>query len=98
MGANTTAEEKLALALAEIKYLKEQARAEATKNARYPWQNPEAVEEEGDKNYNLAIKADLRLKIKWIMQNKGGVRSIQAFFDQAGNKFAAECLKDLGAN
>lgn len=73
-------------------------RAKAIQNARYPWENPAAVEEEGEKKYNLAIKPELRLKINWIMENKGGIKSIQAFFDQAGNKFAAECLKELGAN
>jgi hypothetical protein len=94
----TTAESQLIEALAEIQRLKAQARAEATKNARYPWENPEIIDAEGEKKYNLSIKPELRLKIDWIRENKGGIRSIQAFFDRAGEKFAAECLKELGAN
>jgi hypothetical protein len=93
-----TAEQKLAEALTEIQRLKEQARAEAAKKARFPWQNPDVVESAKEKKYNLAIKPELRLKIDWLMANKGGIRSIQVFFDRAGNKFADDLLKELGAH
>jgi hypothetical protein len=97
MVTNTTAEEKLAQALEEIQRLKEQVRVEAARTARYPWENPETVQEQGRMGYNLKIEPELYLKIQWLMENKGGIRSIQVFFDRAGNKLADEYLAELGA-
>jgi hypothetical protein len=92
-----TAEEKLAEALAEIEKLKDAAREEATRKARFPWENPEILKEQNRMTYNLKIEPELYLKIKWLMENKGGIKSMQVFFDRAGNKLAQEYLKELGA-
>jgi hypothetical protein len=97
MATNITAEEKLAAALAEIQQLKEQVRVEASRKARYPWENPETVQEQKPMGYNLKIEPELYLKIKWLMENKGGIRSIQVFMDRAANKLANEYIEDLGA-
>lgn len=93
-----TAEQQLADALAEIQKLKDAAREEAARKARFPWENPETVQEQSRMSYNLKIEPELYLKIKWLMENKGGIRSMQVFFDKAGNKLAEEYLKELGAN
>lgn len=92
-----TAEQQLADALAEIQKLKDAAREEAARKARFPWENPETVQEQSRMSYNLKIEPELYLKIKWLMENKGGIRSMQVFFDKAGNKLAEEYLKELGA-
>jgi hypothetical protein len=92
-----TAEQQLADALAEITKLKEQVREEAAKKARYPWENPETVQEQARMSYNLKIEPELYLKIKWLMENKGGIRSMQVFFDKAGNELATRYLTELGA-
>lgn len=92
-----TAEQQLADALAEIQKLKDAAREEAARKARYPWENPETVQEQPRMSYNLKIEPELYLKIKWLMENKGGIRSMQVFFDKAGNKLAEEYLRELGA-
>jgi hypothetical protein len=97
MSQNTTAEEKLAQALAEIQRLKEQVRIEAARTARYPWENPEIVAAQPRMGYNLKVEPELYIKIKWLMENKGGIRSIQAFFEKAGNKLADEYIAELGA-
>lgn len=97
MGANITTEEKLALALAEIQRLQDQVRAEAASKARFPWQNPDSVQSQKKMSYHLKINPELYIKIKWLMENKGGIRSIQVFFDRAGNKLADEYLEELGA-
>lgn len=94
---NTTAEQKLESALAEIQRLKEQVRVEVARAARYPWQNPERVEAQPRMGYNLKIDPELYLKIKWLMDNAAGIRSMQAFFEKAGNKLADEYLEDLKA-
>lgn len=93
-----TAEQQLADALAEIQKLKDAAREEAARKARFPWENPETVQEQSRMSYNLKIEPELYLKIKWLMENKGGIRSMQVFFDKAANKLAEEYLKELGAN
>lgn len=95
--ANITAEEKLAEALAEIQKLKEQVRVEQSRKARYPWENPELVEEAGRRGYNLKIEPELYLKIQWLMENKGGIRSMQVFFEKAANQLADEYLEELKA-
>jgi hypothetical protein len=92
-----TAEQQLADALAEIQKLKDAAREEAARKARYPWENPETVQEQQRMSYNLKIEPELYLKIKWLMENKGGIRSMQVFFDRAGNELADKYLKELGA-
>ena len=97
MVTNTTAEEKLAQALEEIQRLKEQVRVEAAKKARYPWENPQILEEQSRMGYNLKVEPELYLKIKWLMENKGGIRSIQAFFERAGNKLANEYIEELAS-
>lgn len=90
-------EEQLREAQAEISRLQELARAEATRKARFPWENPEIVQEQTRMAYNFKIEPELYLKIKWIMENKGGIKSIQVFLDRAGNQMADKILEELGA-
>lgn len=90
-------EERLAEAQAEIARLQELARAEATRKARYPWENPETIQNQPKMGYNFKFEPELYLKTKWILANKGGMKSMQVFLDQAANKLADEILEELGA-
>lgn len=93
----TTVEDRLAHLQAEIEKLQKQAHDEAVRKARFPWENPEIVQDRQDVGYNFKIDPELYLKIQWIMENKGGIKSIQAFLDRAAKKMAQEILEELGA-
>jgi hypothetical protein len=90
-------EQKLAEALAMIERLQEEKRLEAIKTAKYPWQNPETVASQNRMSYNLKVEPELYLKIQWLMENKGGIKSIQKFFEKAGNMLADVYLEELDA-
>lgn len=90
-------EQKLAAALAQIEALQAQALEEKKRKARFPWENPETVQEQQRMSYNFKVEPELYLKVKWLMENKGGIKSMQVFFDRAANKLADEYLKELGA-
>lgn len=90
-------EEQLIEAQAEIARLQELARVAAARKARYPWENPDIVQDQPKMGYNFKFEPELYLKVKWIMENKGGIKSIQVFLDKAANKLAEEILEELGA-
>ncbi|BCZ80308.1 hypothetical protein [Paraburkholderia terrae] len=92
-----SAEERLADALAEIERLKEAAHNEAVRTARYPWENPQLVKETQKVGYNFRMDPVTYLKIKWIMENKGGIKSIQQFLEKAVSKHADQILEELHA-
>lgn len=93
----TTVEDRLAHLQAELDKLQKQAHDEAVRKARFPWENPEIVQDQQRMGYNFKIDPDLYLKIQWIMENKGGIKSIQVFLDRAAKKMAQEMLEELGA-
>ncbi|MDN8037417.1 hypothetical protein [Burkholderia vietnamiensis] len=95
--ATKTVEEQLAAAQAEIARLQELARQEATRKARFPWENPEVVQEQPKMGYNFKFTPELYLKVKWITENVGGVKSMQVFLDRAANRLADELLEKHGA-
>lgn len=90
-------EEQLKEAQAEIARLQELARAEAARKARFPWENPEIVQNQPKMGYNFKFEPELYLKVKWILENKGGMKSMQVFLDRAANKMAEQILEELGA-
>jgi hypothetical protein len=96
--SSKSVEEQLAEAQAEISRLQELARAEAARKARFPWENPEIVQSQPKMGYNFKFEPELYLKVKWITENKGGMKSMQVFLDRAANKYAEEILEELGAN
>jgi len=91
-----TVEEQLADAQAEITRLQELARAEATRKARYPWENPEIVQNQPKMGYNFKFEPELYLKVKWVTENVGGMKSMQVFLDRAANKLVDEILAERG--
>lgn len=92
-----TVEDRLAHLQAELEKLQKQAHEEAVRKARFPWENPEVVQDQQRMGYNFKIDPELYLKIQWIMENKGGIKSIQVFLDRAAKKMAQEMLEELGA-
>jgi hypothetical protein len=98
MNHPVTAEEKLVDALLEIHRLKEQlAAVNGQKKAVLPWQDPDTVKGQRLMKYNLAIKPELYLKVKWLLEHKGGLKSMQVFFERAANKLADEYVAELSA-
>ncbi|MGC3025886.1 hypothetical protein ACPUER_12150 [Burkholderia sp. DN3021] len=95
--ANQSVEEQLAAAQAEIARLQDLARQEATRKARFPWENPEVVQNQQKMGYNFKFDPELYLKVKWITENVGGIKSMQVFLDRAANKLADELLEKHGA-
>lgn len=95
--ATKSVEEQLADAQEVIARLTEQARAEATRKARFPWENPEIIQEQPRMGYNFKFEPELYLKAKWITENVGGMKSLQVFLDRAANRFADELLEKNGA-
>jgi hypothetical protein len=93
----TTVEDRLAHLQAELEKLQKQAHDEAVRKARFPWENPEIMQNQERTGYNFKIDPELYLKIQWIMENKGGIKSIQVFLDRAAKKMAQEILAELGA-
>jgi hypothetical protein len=90
-------EEQLKDAQAEIARLQELARAEATRKARFPWENPEIIQNQPKMGYNFKFEPELYLKVKWITENVGGMKSMQVFLDKAANMLADEMLEKHGA-
>lgn len=95
---NKSVEEQLKEAQAEIARLQELQREEARRKARYPWENPEVVQNQTKMGYNFKMEPELYLKIQWLMEHKGGIKSIQVFLDRAANRLADDYLEELGAN
>jgi hypothetical protein len=90
---NKSVEELLAEAQAEITRLTNLRREEAMRKARFPWENPETVQEQPKVGYNLRMEPDLYLKAKWITENVGGFKSLQVFLDRAARKYADEIIE-----
>jgi hypothetical protein len=80
-----------------IKAEKDRMRAEAVRNARYPWENPDKLDEQGRTGYNFKIGPESYLKIQWLMDNKGGIKSIQQFLERATEFYANHLLEELQA-
>lgn len=91
--ASVSVEEQLKAAQAEIARLQELARAEATRKARFPWENPDIVQEQQRMGYNFKMEPELYLKVKWIVENVGGMKSMQVFLDKAANQLADELVE-----
>jgi hypothetical protein len=89
-------EEQLADAQAEITRLQDLARAEAARKARFPWENPEIIRNQPRMGYNFKFEPELYLKVKWITENVGGMKSMQVFLDRAANQLADEMLEKFG--
>jgi hypothetical protein len=96
--ATKSVEEQLAQAQSEIARLQELVRAEATRKARFPWENPEIVQAQKKTGYNFKLEPELYLKVKWITENVGGMKSTQVFLDKAANLLADQMLEKHGAN
>ncbi len=90
-------EEQLAAAQAEIQRLTEIAQANRVAAARFPWENPEIVREQQRMGYNFKFEPELYLKVKWITENVGGMKSMQVFLDRAANAMADGLLEKFGA-
>lgn len=90
-------EEQLAAAQAEIQRLTEIAQANRVAAARFPWENPEIVREQPRMGYNFKFEPELYLKVKWITENVGGMKSMQVFLDRAANSMADGLLEKFGA-
>ncbi|SAK95652.1 hypothetical protein AWB76_07170 [Caballeronia temeraria] len=86
-------EEQLKAAQAEIARLQELAREEAMRKARFPWENPEIVQHQPRMGYNFKMEPELYLKVKWIVDNVGGMKSMQVFLDKAANQLADEMIE-----
>jgi arginine deiminase len=86
--AAMSVEEQLRAAQAEIARLQELAREEATKSARFPWENPDIIQAQPRMGYNFKMEPELYLKVKWIVENVGGMKSMQVFLDRAANEMA----------
>jgi hypothetical protein len=84
-------------AQAEIARLQELTRAEAARKARFPWENPEIIQDQPRMGYNFKFEPELYLKVKWITENVGGMKSMQVFLDRAANQLAAQLLEKHGA-
>lgn len=91
--AAVSVEDQLKAAQAEIARLQVLAREEATKSARFPWENPEIIQHQPKMGYNFKMEPELYLKIKWIVENVGGMKSMQVFLDRAANLHADETIK-----
>jgi hypothetical protein len=96
--ATKSIEEQLAHAQSEIARLQELVRVEATRRARFPWENPEIVQAQPRIGYNFKFEPELYLKVKWITANVGGMKSMQVFLDKAANLLADQMLEKHGAN
>lgn len=92
-----TAEERLLQLQAELEALQQAAREEKIRKAKYPWQNPDVVQNQPRLGYNMKLEPELYLKIQWLMENRGGIKSIQVFLDRAAKKLAQEMLEEMGA-
>ena len=93
MTRNTkTVEEQLADAQAEIARLQDAVRSEAARKARYPWENPDIVQEQPKVGYNLRMEPELYLKAKWVTENVAGFKSLQVFLDRAARKYADDLI------
>lgn len=90
-------EEQLVAAQLEIARLQEAVKAEATRKARFPWENPEIIQNQPRMGYNFKFEPELYLKVKWITENVGGMKSMQVFLDRAANTVADELLEKFGA-
>jgi hypothetical protein len=82
----------------QLEEAQRQIRENQVKSARYPWENPDRLDEQGRTGYNFKLDAALYLKIQWLMENKGGFKSIQVFLEKAGNAYADQLLAELKAN
>jgi hypothetical protein len=91
--AAMSVEDQLKAAQAEIERLQNLAREEATKKARFPWENPEIIQAQPRMGYNFKMEPELYLKVKWIVENVGGMKSMQVFLDRAANQFADELIE-----
>ncbi|MFL9922611.1 hypothetical protein PQR75_46875 [Paraburkholderia fungorum] len=90
-------EEQIAAAQAEVERLLELQREQAALRARYPWQNPDVMRTQQRMGYNFKFEPELYLKVKWITENVGGMKSMQVFLDCAANALANELLEKHGA-
>jgi hypothetical protein len=43
--------------------------------------------------YNFKMEPELYLKVKWIVENVGGMKSMQVFLDRAANLYADETIE-----
>jgi hypothetical protein len=91
--AAVSVEEQLKAAQAEIARLQTLAREEATKSARFPWENPDIIQAQPRMGYNFKMEPELYLKVKWIVENVGGMKSMQVFLDKAANLYADETIE-----
>lgn len=91
-------EEQLADAQAEIARLQDAVRAEATRKARFPWENPDIIQNQPRMGYNFKFEPEVYLKAKWITENVGGMKSLQVFLDRAAHKLADEIIEKHTAN
>ncbi|MEX3935059.1 hypothetical protein AB4Y32_25255 [Paraburkholderia phymatum] len=96
MNKPKSVEEQLKDAQAEIARLQDLARAEAARKARFPWENPEIVQQQQRMGYNFKFEPELYIKVKWILDNKAGYKSMQVFLDKAANKLVDEIFEELG--
>lgn len=79
----------------EMAELERQEMLDRIKGAKFPWENPELVKDQQRVGYNFKIDPELYLKIQWLMENKGGYRSIQVFLDKAAVAFADQLINEL---
>jgi len=89
--------DRLAAAQAEVERLQRAAREEAIRVAKFPWQNPQVLQDQNRMGYHFKIDPELYLQIQWLMENRGGIKSIQVFLDRAAKKMAHEMLEEMGA-
>jgi hypothetical protein len=93
--AQKAPEDPVAAAELLLQRAMELKRQQAIANARFPWENPAITEKLGRVGYNVKIDPELKLQIDYIMEHKGGFRSIQSFYDQAAKRYAKELLNEL---
>jgi hypothetical protein len=68
---------------------------EAVKKAKYPWENPEMIQEQQRVGYNFRMEPETYLKIQWVLEHKGGLKSIQKLLEKATNKYLDGVIKEL---
>ena len=76
----------------------EQLRVEAARKARFPWESPEVIQAmQRQTGYNFKFDPVLYLKTTWIVDNVGGMKSMQVFLEHAARRYAEELLEANGA-